>query len=191
MILGTAGYMSPEQARGAAVDKRADIWAFGCVLYEMLSGKPLFKGETVSDTLAQVLTKEPDWDQVPAKVRRLLRSVPAKGTQAAAHLGSRYGCCGACDRTRRRLVSPLPRETSRACPRSLSGRGPGLEPGRLAPSPDGRALAYTGVGPDAARRCGFAPSIRSIPAYCPAPREPARHFGRPMGGSSGLPKGRG
>jgi serine/threonine protein kinase len=130
MILGTAGYMSPEQARGKTVDKRADIWAFGVVLCEMLSGKPLFKGETVSDTLAQVLTKEPDWDQVPAKVRRLLRSVPAKGTQAAAHLGSRYGCCGACDRTRRRLVSPLPRETSRACPRSLSGRGPGLEPGR-------------------------------------------------------------
>ncbi|MGD0135502.1 MAG: serine/threonine-protein kinase, partial [Bryobacteraceae bacterium] len=74
MILGTAGYMSPEQARGKAVDKRADIWAFGVVLYEMLTGKQLFEGETVSDTLAQVLTKEPDWQQVPAKVRRLLRA---------------------------------------------------------------------------------------------------------------------
>src|ERR1700691_5595023 len=73
MILGTAAYMSPEQARGKPVDKRADIWAFGVVLYEMLTGKPLFAGETVSDTLAQVLTKEPDWEQVPAKVRRLLR----------------------------------------------------------------------------------------------------------------------
>jgi Tol biopolymer transport system component/predicted Ser/Thr protein kinase len=73
MILGTAGYMSPEQARGKPVDKRADIWAFGVVLYEMLTGRPLFAGETVSDTLAQVLTKEPDWEQVPAKVRRLLK----------------------------------------------------------------------------------------------------------------------
>jgi eukaryotic-like serine/threonine-protein kinase len=74
MILGTAAYMSPEQARGKAVDKRADIWAFGVVLYEMLAGKRLFEGETVSDTLAQVLTKEPDWERVPAKVRRLLKN---------------------------------------------------------------------------------------------------------------------
>src|ERR1700689_5321208 len=74
MILGTAGYMSPEQARGKTVDKRADIWAFGVVLYEMLSGKPLFEGETVSDTLAQVLTKQPDLAQVPPKVRRLLEA---------------------------------------------------------------------------------------------------------------------
>jgi serine/threonine-protein kinase len=73
MILGTAAYMSPEQARGKAVDKRADIWAFGVVLFEMLSGKRLFEGETISDTLAQVLTKEPNWEQVPLKVRRLLR----------------------------------------------------------------------------------------------------------------------
>jgi Tol biopolymer transport system component len=74
MILGTAGYMSPEQARGKPVHKRADIWAFGVVLFEMLTGKPLFEGETVSDTLAQVLTKEPDFNRVPLKVRRLLRS---------------------------------------------------------------------------------------------------------------------
>jgi serine/threonine protein kinase len=73
MILGTAAYMSPEQARGKAVDKRADIWAFGVVLYEMLTGKRLFEGETVSDTLAHVLTKEPDLTQVPPKVRRLLK----------------------------------------------------------------------------------------------------------------------
>ncbi len=73
MILGTAAYMSPEQARGKTVDKRADIWAFGVVLYEMLTGKRLFEGETISDILAHVLTKEPDWEQVPAKVRRLLK----------------------------------------------------------------------------------------------------------------------
>jgi Tol biopolymer transport system component len=73
MIMGTAAYMSPEQARGKTVDKRADIWAFGVVLYEMLTGTRLFDGETVSDTLAHVLTKEPDWDRAPRKTRRLLR----------------------------------------------------------------------------------------------------------------------
>ena len=74
MILGTAGYMSPEQARGKEVDKRADIWAFGVVLYEMVTGKRLFEGETVSDSLAAVLTREPDLAQAPGKTRRLLAS---------------------------------------------------------------------------------------------------------------------
>src|SRR6202453_3135711 len=69
MILGTAAYMSPEQARGRTVDKRADIWAFGVVLYEMLTGKQLFAGETVSDTLAQVLTKEPDLTGLSGELR--------------------------------------------------------------------------------------------------------------------------
>ena len=72
MILGTAGYMSPEQARGQEVDKRADIFAFGAVLYELLRGERLFEGPTVTDTLASVLTREPDYTRVPAKVRRLL-----------------------------------------------------------------------------------------------------------------------
>jgi predicted Ser/Thr protein kinase len=74
MIMGTAAYMAPEQARGKDVDKRADIWAFGVVLYEMLAGQPLFQGETVSDTLAAVLKEEPVWDRVPGKVQRLVRS---------------------------------------------------------------------------------------------------------------------
>jgi len=72
MILGTAGYMSPEQARGKDVDKRADIFAFGVVLYEMLTAERLFAGETVSDTLAAVIRAEPDLTRVPVKVRRLL-----------------------------------------------------------------------------------------------------------------------
>jgi len=72
-VMGTAAYMAPEQARGKAVDKRADIWAFGVVLYEMLCGRRPFPGETVSDTLAAVLTKEPEWDCVPAKAERLVR----------------------------------------------------------------------------------------------------------------------
>jgi eukaryotic-like serine/threonine-protein kinase len=77
MILGTAAYMSPEQARGKIVDRRADIWAFGCVLYEMFSGKRVFEGETVSDTLAAVLTREPDWNALPAdtpaRIQELIR----------------------------------------------------------------------------------------------------------------------
>ena len=77
IILGTAAYMSPEQARGAAVDKRADLWAFGVVLWEMLTGTRLFEGATVSDTLAGVLKTEPDWNALPpatpTAIRRLLR----------------------------------------------------------------------------------------------------------------------
>jgi Tol biopolymer transport system component/tRNA A-37 threonylcarbamoyl transferase component Bud32 len=73
MILGTAAYMSPEQAKGKPVDKRADIWAFGVVLYELLTGRHLFQRETVSDTLAAVLKEEPDWNRIPVKVRPLLR----------------------------------------------------------------------------------------------------------------------
>jgi serine/threonine protein kinase len=73
MVVGTAAYMPPEQARGKLVDKRADIWAFGVILYEMLTGERPFAGETVSDTLIEVATKEPDWELVPAPTRRLLR----------------------------------------------------------------------------------------------------------------------
>jgi serine/threonine-protein kinase len=77
VILGTAAYMSPEQARGGAVDKRADVWAFGVVLHEMLTGRPLFAAGTVSDTLAAVLRADVDLDhlppQAPAELRRLLR----------------------------------------------------------------------------------------------------------------------
>jgi Tol biopolymer transport system component len=76
VLLGTASYMSPEQARGKTADKRADVWAFGVVLFEMLSGARLFEGETISDTLAAVLRADPDWTKLPeatpAVIRRLL-----------------------------------------------------------------------------------------------------------------------
>ncbi len=68
MIMGTAAYMSPEQARGRAVDKRSDIWAFGCVLFEMLTGTRAFDGDDVSETLASVLAREPDWNRLPSDV---------------------------------------------------------------------------------------------------------------------------
>ena len=77
VILGTAAYMSPEQAKGRAADKRGDVWAFGCVVFEMLTGKRAFEGEDVSDTLATVLKGEPAWHRLPAEtpesVQRLLR----------------------------------------------------------------------------------------------------------------------
>jgi Tol biopolymer transport system component len=75
IILGTAAYMSPEQARGRSVDKRADIWAFGVVLFEMLTGRQMFAGETVSDTLAAVLREEIDWKALPPSVSPALRRV--------------------------------------------------------------------------------------------------------------------
>src|ERR1700730_612231 len=74
IILGTAAYMAPEQARGKDVDRRADIWAFGVVVYEMVTGQKLFKGEDLSETLASVIKEEPKLGQVPQKVQRLLRS---------------------------------------------------------------------------------------------------------------------
>ena len=77
MLLGTAAYMSPEQAKGRPADKRSDVWAFGCVLFEMLTGRRAFAGDEVTDTLAEVLKGTPDWTALPAatpqNIRRLLR----------------------------------------------------------------------------------------------------------------------
>jgi serine/threonine-protein kinase len=84
VILGTAAYMSPEQAKGKAVDKRADIWAFGCVLYECLAARRPFDGETVAETMAAILRGEPEWDALPVEtppgIRRLLRRCLARET---------------------------------------------------------------------------------------------------------------
>ena len=94
LIVGTAAYMSPEQARGLPLDKRADVWAFGCVLYELLTGRLAFAAATVTDTLAAVLHQEPDWAALPA-------GMPPAITHAAASL-SREGCAAAPARHRRR-----------------------------------------------------------------------------------------
>ena len=90
LILGTAGYMSPEQARGKAADRRSDIWAFGCVLFEMLTGRKTFEtGETVSDAVAAILTRDPDWTalppQTPGPIRRLLRRCLEKDPDRRLH----------------------------------------------------------------------------------------------------------
>jgi serine/threonine-protein kinase len=89
VILGTAAYMSPEQARGRPVDRRADIWAFGCVLYEMLTGRRAFEGEGVTDTLGAILHKEPAWDaldpEVPARIRMVLQRCLQKDARQRLH----------------------------------------------------------------------------------------------------------
>ena len=89
IILGTAAYMSPEQARGKTVDKRADIWAFGCVLYEMLTGKRPFRGEGTTEVLAEVLRATPDWsslpDETPAAIHRVLRRCLEKEVRSRFH----------------------------------------------------------------------------------------------------------
>ncbi len=89
VILGTAAYMSPEQARGKPVDKRADIWAFGCVLYEMLTARRAFAGEDVTDTMAFIITNEPDWNalpiETPPSLRRLLRRCLEKDLRRRLH----------------------------------------------------------------------------------------------------------
>src|SRR5580693_4115824 len=75
VILGTAAYMSPEQARGKAVDKRTDIWAFGCVLYELLTGKQAFDGEDITEILAAVVKIDPDWNLLPENTPRIIRKL--------------------------------------------------------------------------------------------------------------------
>ena len=89
VILGTGAYMSPEQARGQSVDKRTDVWAFGCVLYEMMTGRRAFSGETISDTIAAILGREPDWTALPAalppEVQRLMRRCLQKDPRRRIH----------------------------------------------------------------------------------------------------------
>jgi Tol biopolymer transport system component len=94
LILGTAAYMSPEQAKGKPVDARADVWAFGCVLYEMLSGRQIWSGETVTDVIAALVAREPDWHRLPPTVsprlryllERCLEKDPARRTQNIAEV---------------------------------------------------------------------------------------------------------
>jgi len=89
VILGTAAYMSPEQAKGEAVDKRADIFAFGCVLYELLTGKRTFDGKTITETLAKILEGEPNWDALPdttpLRIKELLRDCLQKEAHDRLH----------------------------------------------------------------------------------------------------------
>jgi Tol biopolymer transport system component len=175
MILGTAAYMSPEQARGTAVDQRADIWAFGLVLYEMLTGRAAFAGETVSDVLAAVMKEEPNLDAVPASVRPALARCLSKDRRArwasigdvrwvfenrmpAAALPSHDRKAAVCVAIVAIVVAAAalwapwrsaapPGEVVRFQIAQPEGAAPGF-----ALSPDGRKLVYFAAGPDGVSR---------------------------------------
>jgi serine/threonine protein kinase/Tol biopolymer transport system component len=124
VILGTAAYMAPEQARGKTVDRRADLWAFGVVLYEMLTGERLFPGETMTDVLASVVTREPDWEKLPAdtpaSLRRLLRRCLEKDPRrrlrdaADARMEIEEAQSGPIETTIVTVAAPPSRSTSRS-----------------------------------------------------------------------------
>ena len=134
-ILGTAAYMAPEQVRGRAVDKRADIWAFGCVLYEMLTGTRAFAGDTVSDTLAAVLKNDPDWTKLPA-------SAP----------GARASDCS------RRCLERAPRARLRDIADATAAAGDNARPGGRGFDGSGARAAH-GSPPSARRRGRPPPSL--------------------------------
>lgn len=122
ILLGTAAYMSPEQARGKRVDRRADIWSFGAVLYEMLAGKPAFIGETISDTLAAVIRAEPDWGALsgnpPTRIIRLLhRCLTKDPNQRLRDIGeARIAIEQAISGTPEESFAPVPATSSRQPP---------------------------------------------------------------------------
>lgn len=186
MIMGTATYMSPEQAAGKPVDKRADIWSFGVVLFEMLTGKRLFDGETISHTLAAVLTKEPDLQQVPVKVRRLLQACLEKdprrrlrdigdmglllieGESTPTPSGSRLGLTGRIAFGAAVVFALLAATLAFIHIREKTPMQevvrfqiPAPEESALSPaltvSPDGRKLAFMATGPDNIRHLWIRP----------------------------------
>jgi serine/threonine-protein kinase len=201
MILGTAAYMSPEQARGKVVDKRADIWAFGVVLFEMLTGQPLFEGETVSDTLAQVLTKEPDFNRVPVKVRRLLRSClqkdPRRRLQAIGDRPLLLDAPEVAPRTKNvlpwaiaavmtvALVGALlllrPRPVDHPLIRLNVDLGPDSIAGGPAISPDGTRLVFPARGPSGKPQLATRLLDQANPALLPSTENASDPFFSPDG----------
>jgi hypothetical protein len=141
VILGTAAYMSPEQARGKAVDKRTDIWAFGCVLFEMLTGERLFRGEDLTETLASIVKDQPDFSKAPPQVQRLLRKCLEKDPRKRLRdLGD---------------IEELIDEAHVATAAAVTARGswlPWAVTGVLALALAGVSFAYLSEAPTAARR---------------------------------------
>ena len=173
MILGTAAYMSPEQAKGRQADKRSDVWAFGAVLYEMLSGQRAFKGDDISDTLAAVLRQDIDWTALPAStpapVRRLMaRCLDRDVRRRLRDIGEARIVLDdpAAPATRRRRAAARPRDRRSPCgdarfpscsPRSWPAHWPEPPRGSLKPStpltvtpipvsPAGRTVVHSPLG---------------------------------------------
>jgi hypothetical protein len=121
-ILGTAAYMSPEQAKGKTADKRSDIWSFGAVVYELLTGKKPFAGDSVVETLGAVINKEPDWSAVPERARRLLEWCLEKDRK------QRLQAIG----DARRILEEVPETAPAVAPRSRFGMWPAVAAGILA-----------------------------------------------------------
>ena len=159
MIAGTPAYMSPDQARGKTVDKRVDVWAFGCVLYEMLTGRPAFAGDTVSDTIAAILERQPDWSILPPatslRIRRLLdRCLDKDAKRRLRDIGD----------ARIEIEEAIAAPSDVFVPQSSSSRaivrftvsapfGAVRRAGdAFAVSPDGRVLAFIASGADGAPR---------------------------------------
>jgi eukaryotic-like serine/threonine-protein kinase len=145
MVLGTVAYMSPEQARGQAVDKRTDIWAFGCVLFEALAGVPAFAAATVSDTIVNVLEREPNWavlpPGVPRSVRHLLRRCLQKDAKRRLRdIGDAHDDLMGDDTNEspERTVRVQPVEFRRLTDRAGMNEWPAI-------SPDGKMVAYVAV----------------------------------------------
>jgi serine/threonine-protein kinase len=208
-IMGTAAYMSPEQARGRPVDKRADIWSWGVVLYELLTGERLFKGEDTADTLAQVLTKEPDLDRLPQPIRTFLRrclikdprrrlrdigeakflleDTPAQPEPATAPMRSWLAWTAAALAVAAAgfaalwlRPAPLPQVT-RFEIRAPSGST--LPVGTPAISPDGRTIAFTVNDPDGKTRIHLRPIDRIETRALPGTEGAVHPFWSPDGRS--------
>jgi len=210
VILGTAAYMSPEQARGKVVDKRADIWAFGCLLFECLTGRQAFAGETVSDMIARILQGEPDWSTLPARtperVRGLLRrclekdarrrlrdigdarmeiedvqSVPASSSSIAAGGTGATGSRRLFEWGRLAVVALLAAALTWFVPRA--SRGPARsQPTRFTiPQPEGVFLSSDGASP------ALSPDGRSLAFIAADSTGVSRIWLRPLESTDGKP----
>jgi Tol biopolymer transport system component/predicted Ser/Thr protein kinase len=177
VILGTAAYMSPEQARGKAVDRRTDVWAFGCVVYEMLTGKTAFAGETVTDVLAAIVHEDPDWSALPAAARprlaRLLRRCLVKDMR------ERMSDLGDVALILREIATekptpaleaaPVAAATSRASWLIAAGiaavaLAAGFMAGRGGGAP---AASASGIAPASFKQLTFTPGAEGLPAISP------------------------
>jgi len=203
-IVGTAAYMSPEQARGKEVDKRTDVWAFGCIVYDMLTGRAAFGSDTLSDTIAAILTRDPDWSllphDLPAPIRRLLRRCLQKDVSrrlrdiSDARLEIEEALAAPEDQ--QRAERPSATRTAPAFPRRSAVRAPLVTAALLGAAVVG-AASYAALhrgDPQAARAAHFSIALPGnarldgldFPAVALSPAETHLAFVATRGGSSQL-----